>query len=717
MTIDRCVRQLDLFRYRSASGRVSFFLTVALGLGVAGLLGCAPPEAQEPSAVEPAAATGPESGVTGARLLAADDEPGSWLTHGRNYSEQRHSPLTQIDESNVSRLGLAWSYDTGRTRGHEATPIVADGQMFVTTPWSGVHALDAMTGELLWIYDPDVPGEWGRYACCDVVNRGVAISREHVFLGTLDGRLVKLEAATGEVAWEVLTVDRERPYTITGAPRVIGKRVIIGNGGAEYGVRGYVSAYDSEDGELLWRFYTVPGNPADGFENAAMERAASTWKGEWWVVGGGGTVWDGMAYDPDLDLLYVGTGNGTPWARAWRSPGGGDNLYLSSILALSPSDGSLVWHYQTTPGDNWDYTATQNIILADLEISGKLRRVLMQAPKNGFFYVIDRETGELLSAEKFGYLTWASHVDMATGRPVELPGGNYDEEPRLIFPSPGGAHNWQPMAFSPQTGLVYIPMHRRGSVYGLAKDFEYTPGAWNLGTARDEASRAAFEVPEAQGFLQAWDPVAGREAWRVEQPSRSNGGLLSTAGNLIFQGTADGKFSAYRASDGEKLWESSPNVGIIAPPIAWQADEIQHITVVAGWGGVGGGAKAIAKTHLNPGRVLTYRLDGTAEMPVVERKADAAGPLPEPFGSPEQIATGEVLYSEFCAVCHGGALESNGLISDLRYSRRAVFDNFEEIVLDGRFEARGMASFADVLSPEDTQAVRAYVIDRAQSRP
>ena len=657
------------------------------------------------------------SGISHARLVEADLTPGDWLTHGRTFSEQRFSPLNQINADNVAELGLVWSYDTGRTRGHETTPLYADGVLYVTTPWSGLHALDARTGEALFLHDADVPGAWGRYACCDVVNRGAALYGEHVFLGTLDGRLTKLDRKTGEVVWDVNTIDRERPYTITGAPRVVKGQVIIGNGGAEYGVRGYVSAYDAETGEMTWRFYTVPGDPSLGFENEAMEKAAATWSGEWWEVGGGGTAWDSIAYDPELDLLYVGTGNGTPWSRAARGPEVGDNLYISSILALDPDDGSLVWYYQTTPGDNWDYTATQHIMLADLTLEGRERKVLIQAPKNGFFYVLDRATGELLSAEKFSKVTWASHVDLSTGRPVETPEGHYDDEPKLIYPSPGGAHNWHPMAFSPDTGLVYIPKRVRGSIYALQKDFEYTPGTWNTGTGLTPEERATLEPPPpTEAYLLAWDPVAGKERWRVANPSRSNGGLLATAGNLVFQGTADGVFAAFRADTGEKLWSTELGIAVIAPPITWQMDGEQYVTIVAGWGGIGTGAQTIAKTHKNVGRVFTFKLGGAAVIPEVPTKRELAGPLPERFGTAREIARGNKLYGELCAMCHGAEAISGGLFSDLRYSRKAVHDNFSQIVLDGRFESRGMASFADILSEEDTRAIHAYVVMRAQTR-
>ena len=382
----------------------------------------------------------------------------NWTKYGLDDAEGRYSTLSDINDSNVSQLSLAWAFDYPTDRGMETTPLVRDGVIYSTSSWSMVYANDALTGKLLWMYDPKVPRQWAVHACCDIVNRGVALQDDKLFVGTLDGRLVSLDAATGKVRWDVQTTDKTRPYTITGAPRIVKGKVIIGNGGAEYGVRGYVSAYNIDSGEMAWRFYTVPGNPDEPFEHPAMETAAKTWGGgPWWEIGGGGTVWDAMAYDEELNLFYIGVGNGAPWNREIRSPDGGDNLYVSSIVALNPDDGSYVWHYQTTPGDSWDYTATQHMILADMEIDGVERQVIMQAPKNGFFYVLDRKTGAFISAEPYATVTWATHVDPDTGRPVEAKGARYEDEPAPAFPAPYGAHNWHPMSYNPEAGLVYIP--------------------------------------------------------------------------------------------------------------------------------------------------------------------------------------------------------------------------------------------------------------------
>ena len=399
-------------------------------------------------------------------LIYADGSDGNWLLHGLNYSENRYSPLAQINEENIDQLGLDWQLDLGMKRGIEATPIIKDGVMYFTGPWSVVFAVDLRSHEIIWKYDPEVPKSFGEKGCCDVVNRGVALYNGQLYFGTFDGRLIALEAESGKLLWEVLTVDQSKPYTITGAPRVVNGKVLIGNGGAELGVRGYFTAYDAYTGDEIWRFYTVPGNPDEPFENEAMEKAAETWTGTWWEYGGGGTVWDAMAYDPELNLLYVGTGNGSPWNWKKRSPEGGDNLYLSSILALDPDTGELKWYYQTTPGDAWDFTATQHMILTELEIDDEPRKVIMQAPKNGFFYVLDRETGELISAEKFVYVNWADSIDLETGRPVERPHVRYVEANFQMAPDYNGGHNWQPMAYNPDLGYVFIPARETTSMYG-----------------------------------------------------------------------------------------------------------------------------------------------------------------------------------------------------------------------------------------------------------
>ncbi|MDE0055052.1 MAG: PQQ-dependent dehydrogenase, methanol/ethanol family [Gammaproteobacteria bacterium] len=628
-----------------------------------------------------------------------------------------------MNHENVSGLGLAWYWDTGDSRGLEATPIVVDGVMFSTGTWSRVYANDGRTGELIWQYDPQVPKEWGKFACCDVVNRGVAVWKGRVFVGTLDGRLVALDAGTGEVVWEALTIDRDWPYTITGAPRVVNDLVVIGNGGGEYGVRGYVTAYDWETGDERWRFWTVPGDPSKPFENRAMELAAPTWNGEWWKAGGGGTVWDSMAFDPDLNLLYIGVGNGTPWNRDLRSPGGGDNLYLASIVALNPDDGSMVWHYQTTPGETWDYTATQHMILADVEIGGELRKVIMQAPKNGFFYVLDRTDGAFISAEPYVPVNWASHVDPATGRPVEVSGARYADSVQLIAPSPHGGHNWHPMAYNPDTGYVYIPALDMVFPYGQAPDFEYKPGEFNTGIdivplLPPKTVDGQVEVLRSmKGHLAAWDPVAQREVWRVQHPTTWNGGLLSTAGNLVFQGRSDGYFAAYAADSGALLWETPVHMGIIAAPVTYTVDGEQYVAVVAGWGGsftVFSGVPRHKGNVLTEGRILAFKLGGTSELP---EPAVTHVNIPEPpdiDAAPEAIASGELLYHTWCSGCHGSGVTSGSNLPDLKYVSAATHENWEAIVRGGAYATAGMPGFDHVLSEADSEAVHAYVVNQTR---
>ena len=488
----------------------------------------------------------PPRPVDDAALATPEARQQDWLSYGRDYYEQRFSPLNEISETNVDKLGLAWQFETATERGLEATPLVVDGVMYTTASWSVTYAIDARTGKQLWKYDPEVHRKYDNLACCDVVNRGAAFYKGKVIVGVLDGRLVALDANSGKVAWQTTTVDQTQPFTITGAPRIARGKVIIGNGGAEYGVRGYVSAYDAETGKLAWRFYTVPGDPSKPQENKALEKALPTWKGtEWFKVGGGGTVWDSIVYDPELNLLYVGTGNGSPWNRDLRSPGGGDNFYLCSILAINPDNGELVWHYQTTPADTWDYTSVQPMMLADMNWAGKPRKVIMQAPKNGFFYVLDRATGELLAADPYVEVNWATHVDLKTGRPVEVPGAAYKDKGTYIRPGPLGGHNWQAMSYSPRTGLVYIPAQDNGRYYEQPKDFTFVPNQYNLGVAPIGRNMDRYDIPY-KGRLLAWDPVARKPRWTVEYGNYWNGGTLATAGNLVFQGTASGDF--YRVS-------------------------------------------------------------------------------------------------------------------------------------------------------------------------
>jgi PQQ-dependent dehydrogenase (methanol/ethanol family) len=671
----------------------------------------------------------PKSGaVDGARLAAADQNT-DWPAVSKGYAEQRFSPLDKVNAANVSQLGLAWFAQFDTDRGQEATPVEVDGVIYTTTAWSKVFAFDAATGKPLWAYDPKVEGSKGFDACCDVVNRGVAVWKGRVYLGALDGRLIALDARTGAVDWSVQTTDTSKPYTITGAPRVIKDKVLIGNGGAEYGVRGYVSAYDAATGKMVWRFYTAP-NPtgaADGApsDKIMKEKAAATWSdGYWKQSGGGATVWDAMAYDPKLDIVYLGVGNGSPWNHMKRSGGKGDNLFVSSILALKPDTGEYVWHYQTTPGESWDYTATQSLILADIAVGGKPRQVIMQAPKNGFFYVLDRATGELLSAKNFVPINWATSVDMKTGRPVENPAARYASGPSLQIPAPFGGHNWHPMAFSPKTGLVYIPAQSVPFAYADAKDFKYRPGAWNTGTdflantGPMTPAQAAALAAQVKGMLIAWDPVANKAVWTVQHPYFWNAGVLATGGGLVFQGAAEGEMAAYDAATGAKLWTYKTTNGVIAAPMTYELNGEQYVAVMVGEGGAGqiSSPTLMPQRPRLPGRLLVFKLGGTAKAP------DYVVP-PQPtldltkVSSTGNVTNGYAVFNENCQVCHG-ANATGQWLPKLTASPMIVSSaDFRSVVVDGAKAHNGMASFKRFLSDSEVEDVRAFLIATAKGQP
>ena len=603
------------------------------------------------------------------------------------------------------------------------------------TAWSKVKAFDAKSGESLWEYDPEVPGETGVKACCDTVNRGLATWGDKLFLGTLDGRLIALDRDTGSVEWETVTVDQDMAYTITGAPRVIDGKVIIGNGGAEFGVRGYVAAYDASDGDEIWRFYTVPGGEGEN-DTEHLKKAAETWHGDVLGgengIGGGGTVWDAMAYDAELDLLYFGVGNGSPWNRAYRSPGEdgtgkGDNLYLSSIVAVRPDTGEYVWHYQTTPGETWDYTATQHIMLADLEIEGEQRKVLMQAPKNGFFYVLDRETGEYLSAENYVTVNWATGID-ENGRPIENPEARIDVtgQPAMVTPGALGGHNWHPMAMHPGEGLVYIPAFEAAMVYAPEENWKPDRArGFNIGFdlgAGDLPPDLGFRKEVAgtlKGMLIAWDPVKQEARWTVEHPGPWNGGLLATGGGLVFQGTAGSEFNAYSAGSGEKLWSFPAQTGVVAPPITYTVDGEQYVAVLAGWGGayaitVDGALLNDLAPVRNISRLMVFKLGASGELPPMPELAELPLDPPPSRASDDVIALGKTKYARYCAVCHAPAAVGSTVLPDLR--RSGTLSNkasWQAVVREGILQDNGMANFADSLTAEEADAIREYVIARA----
>lgn len=672
--------------------------------------------------ITPVSATAP---VTGKRLAAPDEEPENWLTHGRNYGEERFSPLAQIKDSNIEKLGLAWSYKYPLDRVVEATPVVVDGVLYTTGAYSMVFALDAKTGKLLWEYDPKVwRGIQGR-GCCDAANRGVAVWQDKVYVGVYDGRLEALDAKTGKRVWSVNTlIDADRNYTITGAPRVVKGKVIIGNGGAEFGVRGYITAYEADSGKQAWRFFTVPGDPKKGDESDTIRMIRKTWHGDqYWIQGGGGTVWDAMAYDTKLDLLYIGVGNGSYWNYKLRSEAKGDNLFLSSIVALRPDSGEYVWHYQTTPGDAWDYTATQHIIVTTLPIAGKPRRVVMQAPKNGFFYVLDAATGEFISAEKFGEVTWAKHIDPETGRPVvDLEAADYwtDSEPKTVFPGSQGAHNWPPMSFNPQTGLVYIPQQVTMEHFvPLESPRPVRTGVPNLGIVTPVVPETLEGIEELakvyRGNLVAWDPVKQQARWKQPYDHIHNGGTLSTAGNLVFQGTADGRVVAYAADSGEKLWEREVSSGAVAGPVAYAVDGEQYIAFNVGWGGafpVTFGALAHRTGVVPDSHLYVFKLGGKAPLPEVRRR-EMTPPSPPPLtADAAALADGKELFANHCGVCHGLSAISADIIPDLRYLTGEQHQQFMPILF-GLQAHKGMPPFAEILETKQMENIQHYIIQRS----
>ena len=685
-------------------GRMAW--TLAACLGSAAALAQADPAAQAAAAVQR---------VDGAFISANAAKTPDWPTIGVDYAETRYSRLDQINAANVKDLGLAWSYNLESTRGVEATPVVVDGIMYVSASWSVVHAIDTRTGNRIWTYDPQVDRSTGFKGCCDVVNRGVALWKGKVFVGAWDGRLIALDAATGKEVWQKNTFEGQKgSLTITGAPRVFKGKVIIGNGGAEYGVRGYITAYDAETGEQKWRWFSVPGDPSKPFEDESMKRAARTWdpSGKWWEAGGGGTMWDSMTFDAELNTMYVGTGNGSPWSHKVRSPKGGDNLYLASIVALDPDTGKYKWHYQETPGDNWDYTSTQPMILADIKIAGKPRKVILHAPKNGFFFVLDRTNGKFISAKNFVPVNWASGYDK-NGKPMNIAAARDGSKPHDAVPGPYGAHNWHPMSFNPQTGLVYLPAQNVPVNLMDDKKWKFNqagPGKPQSGTGWNTAKFFNAEPPKSKPFgrLLAWDPVAQKAAWSVEHVSPWNGGTLTTAGNVVFQGTADGRLVAYNATSGEKLWETPTGTGVVAAPSTYMVDGKQYVSVAVGWGGVYGLA-ARATERQGPGTVYTFVVGGKARMP--EFVAQRTGQLLQGVKyDPAKVEAGTMLYVANCVFCHGvPGVDRGGNIPNLGYMDASYIENLPSFVFKGPAMARGMPDFTGKLSGDDVESIKAFI--------
>lgn len=689
----------------------------------------------------PAATTKSFGNITTERLLNADSEPGQWMTEGRDFGKSHYSALDQINLDNVEQLGMAWEYDMKTSRGQEANPIVVDGVLFTSGTTGRAYAIDALTGEELWYFDPQSDGQVNRYTCCDEVNRGLTVWEGMVYVASLDGRMFGLDAATGAVVWEVDTfIYKDRAYTSSGAPQIAGSAVVIGNAGADYDARGYVSAYDLKTGEFMWRFFTVPGDPANGFEHPEMELAAQTWDPDSrWDVGGGGTAWNTMVYDPDLNLIYIGTGNSALFNWHERSPSGGDNLFLCSILAINADTGRMEWYYQQVPRESWDYTATQPMILADMEFDGVMRKVVMQAPKAGLFYILDRATGELLSADPYVPVNWTTGIDMETGRPEINPAVDYfyGGPPIYVEPSGMGGHAWNPMAWNPVNKLAYIPAIEGGAMsYDVTDGHEYRPKQANSGTSilfgdtmmtnpdlMQEPVRSFLKNIQdigkgaSRAVLKAFDPATGTVKWEQETEGWwDRAGVLSTAGGLVFQGTDTGYLRAYNQDTGEQVLNLFVGSSIIAAPVTYTIDGEQYLAVQTGWGGGGWFAphstSAVIK-YGNRNRLLAFKLNsGAVSIPA---EVSAIAPIAEPpvanTAAAEVVAQGAGLFGRSCAICH--ANNNFGLTPDLRRMDANTHASFNAIVLQGARRFRGMPQWDDVLNEAQTNAIHAYLTDLA----
>lgn len=675
---------------------------------------------------------------TGQAIIEADKHPENWLSYGRTYSEQRYSPLTQITPSNVGNLKLAWYLPFDTNRGQEGTPLIVDGVMYATTNWSKMKAVDAATGKLLWSYDPKVPGDVADKGCCDTVNRGAGYWNGKVIFGTFDGRLVALDAKTGQRVWEVNTIPKDaalgkqRSYTVDGGIRIVKGLALIGNGGSEFGARGFVSAFDADTGKLRWRFYTVPNNknlPDNAAsDNILRTKAYKTWSpnGAWIRQGGGGTLWDSIAYDPVTDLIYLGVGNGSPWNYKYRSEGVGANLFLGSIVAVKPGTGEYVWHFQETPMDQWDYTSVQQIMTLDLPINGQMRHVIAHAPKNGFLYILDAKTGKFLAGRNYVYQDWAKGLDPLTGRPIFRPQALWSLYGNLWYgiPGPLGAHNFMAMSYSPKTHLLYIPTQQipfgyRNQVGG----FKPHKDSWNVGL--DMTKNGLPDTPQARtdyvkdlhGELLAWDPVKMAPVWKVKHKGPWNGGVLTTASNLVFQGLANGEFHAYDATNGKDLFKFNAQSGIIAPPVTYSVNGKQYVAVEVGWGGIYpislGGTGRTSGWTVNHSYLAVFSLDGTSQLPTMDELGFLPVKPPADYNV-QSVDKGYFQYQTYCQTCHGDNAEGAGVLPDLRWSGAIRSqDAFYHVVGRGALTSYGMDRFDTSMTPQEIETIRQYLIKRA----
>jgi quinohemoprotein ethanol dehydrogenase len=692
------------------ASQLAFVLSLAL------LTHDADPIARQPA---PAAAR-----VVDDTAIADESNGNDWLAYGRTYSEQRFSPLTQVSDTTVTRLKPDWFLELPNDRGLVSTPLVVNGVLYFIGSMNVIRAVDATSGALMWQYDPQVGGAPGRLRVGWDHNRGIGFWKGKVYAATWDGRLFAIDAVTGKEVWRTSTFDADQPLYVTGAPKIFKGKVLIGNGGTENGPsRGCVTAYDAETGKQAWRFYIVPGNPADGFENEAMRMAAKTWTGEWWVHGGGGNAWHGFTYDAELDQLYIGTGNGSPWNRKIRSPDGGDNLFLCSVVALNPDTGEYIWHYQTTPGETWDFNSNMDIVLAELAIGGRPRKVILHAPKNGFFYVIDRTNGKLISAEPFTETTWARRIDVESGRPVEVEGARYERAPATVAPTPLGGHSWHSMSFNPKTGLAYYPaMHITASFSDAGMDlanWRSTPWIGGFGVNGQFVTGSSRKDGRVSS-LQAWDPVRQRLAWEVPTDGLYNAGTLTTAGNLVFQGRVDGTLRAYTADAGKEVWRHDLGLGISAPPITYAVNGRQYVAILVGWGGAMAGLGGpLSASHgwaygVHKRYLVAFALDGKATLPAQPPPAFAT-PLKADFKvDPALAAAGSRVYG-LCGSCHGPGAIAAGMAPDLRASFVVTSaEQFARIVRGGTRAARGMPMY-EAFTDDQLAALRHYIRRQADA--
>jgi quinohemoprotein ethanol dehydrogenase len=668
----------------------------------------------------PASSAPPAPAASAPLLQPGTLAAGDWPNFGGDGHELHYSPFDEISLATVDRLKLAWYHELEPGFSVSA-PVKGGDKLFTTTGHSFIRAFDAASGKLLWTYDARVREiaqtplhlSWG--------NKGIAWEANRLFVATTDGRVIALDDSTGKPIWETRQFELSELRYNNGAPRVFDGKVIVGHGGADLSpIRGYVTAYDAATGKQLWRFYAVPSDPSQPPENRADEIMRATWKGDWYGRGGGGTAWNAFSYDAELNLIYLGLGNGFPYNHRMRSPGGGDNLFLASIVAVNADSGEYVWHYQVCPAEQWDCTAVQDMTIATLDIQGKPRKVLMQAPKNGFFYVLDAATGEFISAEKIAKVTWAEKID-ATGRPVENPAIRYQDKEGLfeLWPGPQGAHSWLPQAFSPRTGLVYIPIMEMGALIGPPP-----PNPSGI-----TAHMGVTLIPDAElaqsrrSFLRAWDPIAQKEAWSVELPGVWPGGVLATAGDLVFQGRIDGYLIAYDAKTGKEVWSYKTVAPVVAPPIAYRANGRQYVTVLTGSGSQGGGILATGNAPFRtdyalPRHVLTFALDGTATIPAFAMPEQKPLPDPDFRPEPDRVMAGAMAFANnACLVCHGMNAIGGGAAPDLRFSPMILSaEAFKAVVKDGILKPRGMPPSPQI-SDETLEEIRHYLRMRAMQAP